>query len=71
MMVSPVQRSDKALGGVRGQVEDGDPGGRRRPRREERALESRGRPQRAEGSPWGQMAQSRGQMWVARGIRVL
>ena len=54
MMVNPVQMSDKALGGVRGQVEDGDPGGRRkldsrgdpggmrRPRSEERALESRG-----------------------------
>jgi len=81
MMVSPVQKSDKALGGVRGQIEDGDPGERRKldsrgdpggmrwPRREERALESRGRPQRAEGKPWGQSAQSRGQMEVPRGIR--
>ena len=72
MMVNPVQMSDKALGGVRGQVEDGDPGGRRkldsrgdpggmrRPRSEERALESRGRPHSAEGKPWGQTAQSRG-----------
>ena len=80
-MVSPVQKSDKALGGVRGQIEDGDPGERRKldsqgdpggmrwPRREERALESRGRPQRAEGKPWGQSAQSRGQMEVPRGIR--
>lgn len=80
MMVSPVQRSDKALGGVRGQVEDGNPGGRRkldsrgnpggmrRPRSEERALERRGRPQRAEGKPWGQTSQSRGQMGVSRGI---
>lgn len=30
MMVSPVQKSDKALGGVRGQIEDGDPGERRK-----------------------------------------
>lgn len=37
MMVSPVQRSDKALGGVRGQVEDGNPGGRRK-------LDSQGNP---------------------------
>ena len=71
MMASLVQRSDKALGGVRGQVEDGDLGGMRRPRREERVLESRGRPQWAEGGPWGQMAQSRGQMGVAKGIRFL
>lgn len=59
MMVSPVQRSDKALGGVRGQVEDGNPGGRRK-------LDSRGDPggmrrPRARRGPWREEAGHKGQ----------